>query len=349
VTSTAPVDVEPVLARYSRLTRQEMDRHLPRDGDGRDGGLAPLLRAYPDRSGKGIRPALLLATCRAYGGTVREALGPAAAIELLHNSFLIHDDLEDESELRRGRPTLHQEHGVPLAVNAGDALAVVALAAVHDHSELGARLSQRIMVEILQMAQRTTAGQSLELRWRRDNALDLEPEDYFDLILQKTCCYTTIYPLRIGALVGSRGSLDDDALERISQFGYYLGAAFQIRDDLLNLVGDEHESGKEALGDLREGKRTLMLIHLLQTASAGELAWLSAYLDRAMADRAPDDAARVLRMMEAHGSLEFAETWGRAIAAEAHAAFDGAFADVPPSSHLDFLAGMVPYMLERSR
>jgi len=338
-----------VLARYSRLTRHEMDRHLPSGEDDRDGGLAPLLRAYPDRSGKGIRPALLLATCQAFGGTVREALGAAATIELLHNSFLIHDDLEDESELRRGEPTLHQVHGVPLAVNAGDALAVVALAALHDRSELGARLSQRIMVEILQMARRTTAGQSLELRWRRDNVLDLEPEDYFNLILQKTCCYTTIYPLRIGALVGSRGALDDEALEPISQFGYYLGAAFQIRDDLLNLVGDELEAGKEALGDLREGKRTLMLIHLLRTASTGERAWLSAYLARSIADREPGDAARVLRMMEAHASLEFAETWGLAIAAEARAAFDGAFGDVPPSVHLDFLAGMVPYMLERDR
>ena len=151
------------------------------------------------------------------------------------------------------------------------------------------------MSEVLQMAIRTTAGQSLELRWRRDNALDLQPEDYFHLILQKTCCYTTMYPLRIGALIGSRGALDDDALEPITQFGYYLGAAFQIRDDLLNLVGAPATYGKEALGDLREGKRTLMLIHLLQAADPRDRAWLAAYLDRPISGRRPDESATPYR------------------------------------------------------
>ena len=124
------------------------------------------------------------------------------------------------------------------------------------------------------MTRLTTAGQDLELRWRRDNTLDLEPDDYLQLILRKTCCYTTIYPLRIGALVGSRGSVDGPTLEALSQFAFYLGAAFQIRDDLLNLVGSEERYGKEHLGDLHEGKRTLMLIRLLGEADATDRAWL---------------------------------------------------------------------------
>ena len=323
-----------------------MERFFP--GDTSDGGLAPLVR-LPDAWGKGIRPALVLATCQAFGGSRREAIAPAATIELLHNAFLIHDDVEDESELRRGRPTLHQLHGVPLAINAGDALAVTALAVLNDPGELGARLSQRVTAEVLQMARRTTAGQNLELRWRRDNELDLRPEDYFDLVLQKTCCYTTIYPLRVGALVGTRGALDDAGLEPISQFGYYLGAAFQIRDDLLNVVGDEARYGKEVGGDLREGKRTLMLIHLLGAASPDDRGWLAAYLAAPISERQPDEVQRVFAMMETYGSLDFAETWGRAIATEAHTTFARAFAGVRPSVHVDFLAALVPYMLERSR
>jgi geranylgeranyl diphosphate synthase type II len=344
----AVLDVEETLERYYRLTRREMERFLP-SGAETDGGLGPLVRDYPSRGGKGIRPALVLATCQAYGGSRREAIAPAATIELLHNAFLIHDDIEDESELRRGRPTLHELHGVPLAINAGDALAVAALAVLNEPGELGARLSQRITSEVLQMARRTTAGQSLELKWRHDNELDLRPEDYFDLVLQKTCCYTTIYPLRVGALVGSRGALDDVALEPISQFGYYLGAAFQIRDDLLNVIGDEARYGKEARGDLREGKRTLMLIHLLSAAAAADRSWLATYLASPINERRPEDVERVFAMMEANGSLDFAETWGRAIATEAHAAFARAFSDVRPSVHVDFLAALVPYMLERSR
>ena len=101
-------------------------RAIPTTGDWRRWS-----RDYPARGGKGIRPALVLATCQAFGGSRREAIAPAATIELLHNAFLIHDDVEDESELRRGRPTLHQLHGVPLAINAGDALAVTALAVLN--------------------------------------------------------------------------------------------------------------------------------------------------------------------------------------------------------------------------
>jgi geranylgeranyl diphosphate synthase, type II len=344
--ATAPVDVDATLARYAEITRRHMERFLP--AVDADDSLGPLARDYPGRPSKGIRPALVFAACQAYGGAIREAVGPAVAIELLHNAFLIHDDLEDESVLRRGQPTLHQLHGVPLAVNTGDALAVLALVPLNDRSELGSRLSQRVMDEMLQMARHTTAGQGLELRWRRDNTLTLQPDDYFQLILQKTCCYTTIYPLRIGALIGSHATLDEPALEAISQFGFYLGAAFQIRDDLLNLVGSEEVYGKESLGDLHEGKRTLMLIHLLGEAGASDRDWLAGYLARPIATRSHDEAAHVLDLMERYGSLEFAYTWGHAIATAAHNAFDRAFVDVAPSPHLDFLRAMIPYMLERT-
>ena len=93
----------------------------------------------------------------------------------------------------------------------------------------------------------TLEGQATELGWRRDIVVDLTPEDYLDLIMRKTCWYTTIHPLRVGALVGSAGSAD---VTHMVRFGFYLGAAFQIRDDLLNLVGDEETYGKEILGDL---------------------------------------------------------------------------------------------------
>ena len=133
------------------------------------------------------------------------------------------------------------------------------------------------MVEFDFMSQQTVAGQALELGWCRDNRIDLEPDDYLDLIMKKTCWYTTVLPLRVGALVGSRGTAD---LEPMIEFGFHLGAAFQIRDDILNLVGDPDVYGKEALGDLLEGKRTLMLIHLLAGADPADRRWLVAYLAR---------------------------------------------------------------------
>jgi geranylgeranyl diphosphate synthase, type II len=336
--------VEATLARYSRLTRDAMERYLQGRLPARY--LYDLVRDYPSRAGNGIRPSLLLATCQAFGGSVEEAIGPAVAIELAHNAFLVHDDVEDGSAQRRGRPTLHRLHGMPLAVNAGDALAVLALEPLRDGAPLSSRMSRRVSEEFLAMLTRTIEGQATELGWRADNVADLAPTDYLELISRKTCWYTTVWPLRVGALIGSSGTAP---LDTITRFGFYLGAAFQIRDDLLNLVGSEARYGKELLGDLREGKRTLMLIHLLASAAPDERRAVVAYLAGAAEGEArglaPED---LLDLMVRHGSLEFAFQFGQGVAAAAYDAFGVAFAGVPPSPHRDFVEAIVPYMLERS-
>ena len=344
-----PPDVEATLGQYSSLTRDAMQHYLRGRTPGRY--LYDHVRDYPARPGKGIRPSLLLATCQAFGGSIDQALGPAVAIELAHNAFLIHDDIEDGSVQRRGRPALHRVHGTPVAINVGDALAVLAMQPLRDGTSLGTRLSQRVSDEFVHMLTRTIEGQATELGWREDNVVDLEPSDYLELIGQKTCWYTTVWPLRIGALIGSAGTAPLDAITR---FGFYLGAAFQIRDDMLNLVGDQAGYGKDLLGDIQEGKRTLMLIHLLGHASAGERRSLIAFLARAGGhpdaphDGAPDiDTERVLELMVHHGSLEFAYQFGQGVATAAYESFHDAFAGVPPSASRGFVEALIPYMLAR--
>ena len=153
--------VETTLAHYSELTRGAMDAFLI---DGQPGGqLYDLVREYPGRRGKGIRPSLLLAACQAHGGTTREGLGPAVALEMMHNAFLIHDDVEDASTTRRGEPTLHELHGVGLAVNAGDALASMALQPLRDNGLLGTRVAELVLDDFLTMVRVTTEGQAMEL------------------------------------------------------------------------------------------------------------------------------------------------------------------------------------------
>jgi geranylgeranyl diphosphate synthase type II len=346
-----PENVEVTLARYAALTRDAMRRHL---GDrAPDRYLYNLVRDYPSRDGKGLRPALLLATCQAFGGSVDDALGPAVAIELAHNAFLVHDDIEDGSRQRRGKPTLHHLYGTPLALNAGDALAVLAFRPLRDGTRLSERLSRRVSDEFLEMLTRTIEGQSTELGWRAENVVELEPSDYLGLIAQKTSWYTTVWPLRVGALIGSAGTAP---LEALTRFGFYLGAAFQIRDDLLNLVGSTDRYGKDLLGDIREGKRTLMLIHLLGSASTTERRDIIAFLARAgqlnagimdHGEALDNDARAVLDLMVRHGSLDFAFQFGQGVAAAAYQSFHDAFADVCPSGSRDFIEALVPYMLER--
>jgi geranylgeranyl diphosphate synthase type II len=337
-------NVEARLAEYGNRVRRGLAEAVP---DGRPAQwLYDLVREYPSRPAKFIRPALCLAACEAFGGGPDDALGPAVALELLHNAFLVHDDIADGSFLRRGDETLHAGHGIGLALNAGDALAVLANRVLRRSLDrYGASLADRVATEFEAMMMRTVEGQATELGWRRDAVADLSPEDYLDLIMRKTCWYTTIHPLRVGALVGSAGAANVSEMVR---FGFYLGAAFQIRDDLLNLVGDEQVYGKEILGDLHEGKRTLMLIHLLGAAEGPDRALLHDYLLVEREGRSPSLVTEVRSMMDRYGSIEFAADYATGIADAAVDAFEAAFTASIRGDAYRFVRSMIPYMLERT-
>lgn len=332
------------LEAYAVAARTEAMSHLPDQGT--EYLLAPAA-AYLGRSGKGLRPALCLAACEAFGGRLEDALPSAAALELLHTAFLVHDDIEDDSRLRRGGPTLHRSYGSALAINAGDGLAVFALGALRRNDRtLGRRLAARVWSEFEFMARQTVDGQAQELGWVRDNRIDLSPDDYLDLIMKKTCWYTTVLPLRVGTLIGSRGSANPKPMIR---FGFFLGAAFQIRDDILNLVGEQEVYGKEPMGDLREGKRTLILIHLLASADPSDRDHVKDYLARNRKERSEAAAAEMMAMMRKYGSVAFASEFARGIARSAAAAFEEAFQEVPESDARSFVRDMIPYMVERDR
>ena len=307
--------------------------------------LYELVRAYPGRPGKALRPALCLATCRAYGGSDDDAFPVAVAIEMLHNAFLVHDDIADGSEQRRGRPTLPADYGEALSLNAGDAMVVLANRILRRHTRsLDPELADQVLEEFDTMALRTLEGQATELGWRRDCITDLVPEDYLHLILHKTCWYTTILPLRVGALLGSEGSAD---LGPMVAFGFYLGAAFQIRDDLLNLIGDEAAYGKEINGDLYEAKRSLALIHLGAEVRGEDEGVLADYLAVDRSERSDEMITEIRRLLDKYGSIEFAGEFAQGIAVAATEAFDEAFAPCPESEDTTFVRRLVPYMLGR--
>jgi geranylgeranyl diphosphate synthase, type II len=337
--------VETRLARYGAMTAEAVLPYLAPEGSPAD--LYQVASEYPRRGGKAIRPSLCLAACAAYGGPAEEAILSAAAIELLHNAFLVHDDVEDASLLRRGLPTLHVIHGVPLAINAGDALAVLAQAPLRDNRhKLGSRLATAVAEEFDLMERRTLEGQAMELAWRRQNRLDLTPEHYLDLVLRKTCWYTTIHPLRVGALIGSWATAD---LDPLVVFGSYLGAAFQIADDLLNLDAAAARYGKEPFGDLREGKRTLMVIHLLGTARPSDRRVVAEFFAEDEHSRSSADVRSIFDLMVAYGSIEFSRRFGQGIAEAARACFDDAFPDLPDSDERQFLWDIIGWMLDRDR
>jgi geranylgeranyl diphosphate synthase type II len=228
-------------------------------------GLYDLILDYPLRGGKALRPALSIATCLGLGGHLEAILPTAATLELYHNAFLIHDDIEDESWWRRGKPTLHIDHGIPIAVNVGDAMLSLSLQPLLDNVErVGLGPALRILQAVAHMTRRTVEGQALELDWVRSNTWQLDDADYLKMVELKTSWYSFITPLQVGAVAAGAGP---EQLEPLESLGRHLGAAFQITDDLLNLRADPEDYGKEIGGDLWEGKRTLMLLHALRSAS----------------------------------------------------------------------------------
>jgi geranylgeranyl diphosphate synthase type II len=335
--------VEARLEEYRGVVVEAVATYLPPSTPGDH--LYELAAEYPRRGGKAIRPALCLAAAEAFGGTIDDALPTAVAIELLHNAFLVHDDVEDESLLRRGRPTLHATQGVALAINAGDALAVLAQAPLRDNrSRLSNRIAATIAAEFDLMERRTLEGQAIELGWRRDNVCEVGPDDYLDLVLRKTCWYTTIHPLRTGALIGSWGRADLDGLVR---FGFYLGAAFQIADDLLNLTPDATRYGKEAYGDLYEGKRSLAVIHLLGAAEPDDRRRVVEFLAVDRDAHTDAEVGVMVGLLERYGSVGFARSFGLGVAGAARRAYTSAFAGLPASPARTFIWEMVDWMLDR--
>ena len=129
---------------------------------------------YPMRGGRMFRPSLCIATAKVFGDSLEKVIPAAVSIELLHNALLIHDDIEDESDERRGKPTLHKKIGTPLALNAGDSLAFLSLRPIiRGSASMGSDSIVRILEEFDQMAQQTAEGQALDLGWRRDNHIEL--------------------------------------------------------------------------------------------------------------------------------------------------------------------------------
>jgi geranylgeranyl diphosphate synthase type II len=337
--------VEDRLRQVAKLIRRSMLDVIP-DGEPAQWLYTPM-RDYPSRAGKALRPALCLSAGRAFGASTDDMLGIAVAIELMHNAFLVHDDVADRSEMRRGKPTLATTYGTAAALNAGDGLAIVASQVLRRATrQLDRDLADLVWGEFDTMAMRTLEGQATEAGWQLDNVEDLGPEDYLHLIMHKTCWYTTIHPLRVGAIIGSRGTLELGPLVR---FGFHFGAAFQIRDDLLNLVGDEQTYGKEILGDIYEGKRTLPLMHLLSVASGDDRVLVRDYLRLTRSERSAELVHSVRALMDDYGSITFTNEYAEGILLVAEEYFEQAFADAQPGPDLDFLRSLVPYVWARWR
>ncbi len=289
----------------SRVDRLILDELLPKSSPVKEVDLLyRMMRDYPSRPAKGMRPFLCVTACKAAGGGEDDALLTAACIELFQHWILIHDDIEDGSELRRGEPALHRKYTEPLALNAGDALHARMWGALAlNRQELGLEVTVRIMEEFSRMVNETTEGQHMELGWVHRKRWDLRESDYYEMCTKKTSWYTVASPCRLGAIVART---PEGVLDKLRDFGLKLGVAFQIQDDTLNLVGDQKKYGKAKSDDILEGKRTLILLHLLGSVNPPEKKKLLSIMNKGRATKTPADISYVLSLIERYDSIGYA-------------------------------------------
>lgn len=332
------------LNEYGAKTRSYIIHYL--NSQPKSPYLSELIADYPNRGGKMMRPSICLATACSFGAGLDEVVPFAASIELLHNALLIHDDIQDESEERRGSPTLHALHGIPLAINAGDTLLMLALGPLlNQQLHYGGLVGHKLIDLTLRMARETAEGQALDIGWRRDNRLDISSADYMDMVLKKTAWMATIWPAQIGLLIGSKGRVDP---ELVIRFGFFLGACFQIQDDLLNL-NPSFGYGKEAMGDLYEGKKTLMLIHARENSRPDERKEIDRILTLNRLDRREEEIVWLHNLMVGKGSIGYARTVAEALGGAALHEFSLVFGHLPASPGKQFIEELVTWVLERDR
>lgn len=246
-------------------------------------------------AGKQIRPLLCLLACYAAGGDWHKAVPAAAGLELLHNFSLIHDDIEDDSPTRRGRETVWHIWGVPLAINAGDAMFALAHLAVAGLAERG--VDTAVVVRALRRFSETclelTQGQHLDMQF--ETRAEVSVDEYRQMIRGKTSVLLGLCA-ELGALVAG---CDSTTAEKYADFGLNLGLAFQIQDDILGIWGNEAEIGKSATSDIETRKKTLPVLHGL--ANSPELAALYSH------QHPPADfVAQVVTLLNASGSRAYA-------------------------------------------
>ncbi|MCX8197438.1 MAG: polyprenyl synthetase family protein [Candidatus Micrarchaeota archaeon] len=228
-----------------------------------------ILSEFLSIKGKLLRPALCLASCKAVGGKAEDALHAATAVELFHNFTLIHDDIEDGSLLRRGRPCMHIKYGVPLALNAGDGLFML----VWKEALLIKKNAKTAQEELLNSFTGVLEGQAIELGWYWKDNWDVKRGDYYKVIEGKTGSLIA-GACKVGGIIGGGSARQVEALY---EFGMGIGTGFQIMDDVLNIIGDEKKYGKEIGGDIVEGKRTLIVVEALErlkSAQKDRLIWI---------------------------------------------------------------------------
>ncbi len=301
-----------------------------------DRKLLDAIRHLPLAGGKRLRPAMAMVVADAISGSGERTIPFGVALELTHNFTLIHDDLMDRDDLRRGVITVHKAFDEPTAINAGDVLFARAFEVLTD-IECDDATVREIVRDLARTVRLIGEGQQNDMDFERAESVEegqaLRMIELKTAVLFETAC-------RGGALIAGG---TPEQVEAMRLYGLNVGIGFQLQDDLLDILSDEATIGKDRWSDLREGMKSVVLIHALRNARPKDRALIEATVGReGVTD---DELAKVVKALQRAGSITYARDLAKRYAdiARSH------LAPLPPSGHRDVLEALVDYMVTRER
>ena len=255
-----------------------------------------------DAGGKRLRPFLVLKSCKLVGGSEEDALATASSLELLHTFTLLHDDIMDQDEKRRGVPSVHTKWDVPIAIVAGDLLFAKVYEAITKHTDIKRVKPKRILQVMQEVSEATIVlceGQTRDMMFETKETVS--EAEYFKMIEGKTAALFET-SARCGGLLGGATK---SKVKRLGEFGRYAGIAFQVIDDVLALTADEKVLKKPVGNDIREGKRTLMVVYALEKASKRQRKKILETLGNKNASR--EQIQETIRLIDSLGAIRYAK------------------------------------------
>jgi len=295
---------------------------------------------FISRGGKRWRPILFLLITEAVGGDIEKVKDFVVIPELIHNGSIIVDDIEDQGELRRGKPCLHKIFGVDIAINAGNFLYFLPLLAlIKNKDKFEPEILVRVYEVYVQEMINLGLGQGTDIYWHKGKAEEVTEDEYLQMCLFKTGCLSRMAANL--AVVLSGGS--EELVEAAGRVAETIGVAFQIQDDILDLVGEKFAKGKGGLGmDITEGKRSLMVIHTLEKANKEDKKRLIEILNKHTDEE--DERKEAIEIIQKYDSVEYAKEVAKKIMREAWEEADKA---LPESKAKERLKEFVNYLIER--
>jgi geranylgeranyl diphosphate synthase, type II len=283
------------LKSYIELIEQEIQAlAFPRSPE----ALYSPQRYILESNGKRVRPILVLMACGLCGGDIKKAMPAGVAVELIHNFTLLHDDIMDQAHSRRGKASVHIRWDVATAILAGDGMFTQAMLQLqHLPETVNHKLLSKIFLEGIN---HVCEGQALDMEF--ENRLDVTADEYISMIGGKTAALIKV-SLQMGGMVAN-GS--EETINQLGELGLSLGIAFQIQDDLLDVVADPEKFGKKRGGDISEGKKTFLMVKALECCTGKEREWLTDKLKNKPLQQ--DDINRVIDLYHQYDITELAHS-----------------------------------------